>query len=285
MARPKGSKTKKATPQVAVAQEIPQAEQKGTMTVAEAGQKGGSTTSQKYGTDFYTEIGSIGGTVRGLRNEERDIRNKAWENNELPDSYKSLVNEVFQKTQLFRLMAQDYIPKLFKTLKDAGFDDLKAKAVVFWDASQIWTERRVYQVFSQHPELKHTLDARKQAAGELGGSATAAAIETATERKDEIVGTSPASGTPTLAEAPRPEGAPTAEEQNNRRTEEHVRVSSVKLNIVRLEAKLMDALYAAHNMKSTHIELVFNVEGEVTDIVPVPPEEAAKNLVPATTKA
>jgi len=34
---------------------------KGTMTVSEAGRKGGQATSRKYGHEFYEEIGHKGG--------------------------------------------------------------------------------------------------------------------------------------------------------------------------------------------------------------------------------
>jgi hypothetical protein len=37
------------------------AEEKGKMTVSEAGRKGGKTTSRKYGREFYEEIGHKGG--------------------------------------------------------------------------------------------------------------------------------------------------------------------------------------------------------------------------------
>jgi len=37
------------------------AEQKGKMTVSEAGRKGGETTSKRYGPEFYEEIGKKGG--------------------------------------------------------------------------------------------------------------------------------------------------------------------------------------------------------------------------------
>ncbi|MBP6965508.1 MAG: Em GEA1 (EM1) [Armatimonadetes bacterium] len=35
--------------------------EKGAMTVSEAGRKGGETTSEKYGHEFYEEIGHKGG--------------------------------------------------------------------------------------------------------------------------------------------------------------------------------------------------------------------------------
>jgi general stress protein YciG len=35
--------------------------EKGSMTVREAGRKGGETTSEKYGPEFYEEIGHKGG--------------------------------------------------------------------------------------------------------------------------------------------------------------------------------------------------------------------------------
>ena len=37
------------------------AQQKGKMTVSEAGRKGGKTTSKKYGHEFYEKIGEKGG--------------------------------------------------------------------------------------------------------------------------------------------------------------------------------------------------------------------------------
>gem|GEM_PF-1805083 len=37
------------------------AEEKGKMTVSEAGRKGGKTTAKKYGREFYEEIGHKGG--------------------------------------------------------------------------------------------------------------------------------------------------------------------------------------------------------------------------------
>ena len=41
------------------------AEEKGKMTVSEAGRKGGETTSKKYGPEFYEEIGHKGGKKGG----------------------------------------------------------------------------------------------------------------------------------------------------------------------------------------------------------------------------
>ncbi len=40
-------------------------EQKGKMTVSEAGRKGGETTAKKYGREFYEEIGEKGGKIGG----------------------------------------------------------------------------------------------------------------------------------------------------------------------------------------------------------------------------
>ena len=37
------------------------AEEKGKMSVGEAGRKGGETTSEKYGPEFYEKIGHKGG--------------------------------------------------------------------------------------------------------------------------------------------------------------------------------------------------------------------------------
>jgi len=39
------------------------AKEKKSITTAEAGQKGGATTSRKYGPEFYQEIGQKGGRV------------------------------------------------------------------------------------------------------------------------------------------------------------------------------------------------------------------------------
>lgn len=38
---------------------------KGGMTVQEAGRKGGNTVKEKYGPEFYSEIGKKGGEIRG----------------------------------------------------------------------------------------------------------------------------------------------------------------------------------------------------------------------------
>lgn len=40
-------------------------EKKGTMTVQEAGRKGGNTVKEKYGPEFYSKIGQKGGEIRG----------------------------------------------------------------------------------------------------------------------------------------------------------------------------------------------------------------------------
>jgi uncharacterized protein len=45
-------------------------DRKGQITVAEAGRKGGQTTSKRYGKEFYSEIGHKGGqTVKRLIEE------------------------------------------------------------------------------------------------------------------------------------------------------------------------------------------------------------------------
>ena len=41
------------------------AEREGEMTVREAGRKGGETTSERYGREFYEEIGQKGGEKGG----------------------------------------------------------------------------------------------------------------------------------------------------------------------------------------------------------------------------
>jgi general stress protein YciG len=38
---------------------------KGAMTVREAGQKGGETTKERYGEEFYEQIGRRGGKIGG----------------------------------------------------------------------------------------------------------------------------------------------------------------------------------------------------------------------------
>lgn len=262
MARPKGSKNKRS------AQVLEQPK-----TV----EKPKAKVEEKFGTDFYAEIGRIGGTTRGSRDEERQIRNKMWEENKLPESYKNLINEAHNKTQLFRLMARDYVPRLFFTLKENNFDDATAKAVVFWDAAQIWTERRVYQVFSESPVLKSLLDARKQEAGKLGGEETAKIAEE-TRKNEAVPSTGVPSTIPNLQEAPRPEGAYSGKEEITKESA----ISSVKLNIVKHETALMEALFAAHNMQAQYIELDFNTAGIVTSIRPVPPE-SVEALKPAST--
>jgi len=42
---------------------------KGKMSVAEAGRKGGLRTSETHGEEFYSEIGSKGGSKRALQHE------------------------------------------------------------------------------------------------------------------------------------------------------------------------------------------------------------------------
>ncbi len=41
--------------------------EKGKMTVAEAGRRGGLRTAETHGEDFYSEIGRKGGKIGGLR--------------------------------------------------------------------------------------------------------------------------------------------------------------------------------------------------------------------------
>lgn len=45
-------------------------EEKGTMTVAEAGKKGGEKTAETHGHEFYQEIGHKGGEIGGQRVRE-----------------------------------------------------------------------------------------------------------------------------------------------------------------------------------------------------------------------
>jgi general stress protein YciG len=46
-------------------------ETEGRMTRADAGRKGGLTTKQRYGPDFFQEIGRKGGKKGGLTTKER----------------------------------------------------------------------------------------------------------------------------------------------------------------------------------------------------------------------
>ena len=53
------------------------AQNKGKMTVGEAGRKGGKTTYKKYGQGFYKEIGKKGGdTVRKLIEQGKRAQKK-----------------------------------------------------------------------------------------------------------------------------------------------------------------------------------------------------------------
>jgi uncharacterized protein len=45
-------------------------DEKGTMTVAEAGRKGGEKTAETHGHEFYQEIGHKGGEIGGQRVKE-----------------------------------------------------------------------------------------------------------------------------------------------------------------------------------------------------------------------
>ncbi len=50
---------------------------KGTMTVQEAGRKGGQTTAKTHGEEFYSDIGRKGGQkVKRLIEEGRERENK-----------------------------------------------------------------------------------------------------------------------------------------------------------------------------------------------------------------
>lgn len=50
---------------------MPHHEKEHDMTVAEAGRKGGETTSKKYGHEFYEEIGHKGGEAGGPKGGHR----------------------------------------------------------------------------------------------------------------------------------------------------------------------------------------------------------------------
>ena len=45
--------------------------EKGTMTVEEAGRKGGLRTSEIHGEEFYSEIGRRGGKIGGPKRKQR----------------------------------------------------------------------------------------------------------------------------------------------------------------------------------------------------------------------
>ena len=53
--------------------------EKGEMTVEEAGRKGGETVKRKYGHGFYEEIGRKGGEIGGPRVRELIERGKQTE--------------------------------------------------------------------------------------------------------------------------------------------------------------------------------------------------------------
>jgi uncharacterized protein len=48
-----------------------ESEEKGKMTVSEAGRKGGETTARKYGPEFYEEIGYKGGKKGGQTTKKK----------------------------------------------------------------------------------------------------------------------------------------------------------------------------------------------------------------------
>lgn len=49
---------------------IPEEMERGKMTVEEAGRKGGETVKEKYGPEFYSEIGKKGGEKGGEKTQE-----------------------------------------------------------------------------------------------------------------------------------------------------------------------------------------------------------------------
>jgi general stress protein YciG len=48
---------------------LSESKKKGKMTVAEAGRKGGEKTAETHGPEFYSEIGSKGGSQRAKQHE------------------------------------------------------------------------------------------------------------------------------------------------------------------------------------------------------------------------
>jgi hypothetical protein len=62
-------------------------EGRGDMPVSEAGKKGGTTTSRRYGHDFYQEIGHKGGEIGGHKGGQR-VRELIEEGKEYEDKSK-----------------------------------------------------------------------------------------------------------------------------------------------------------------------------------------------------
>jgi uncharacterized protein len=60
------------------------ANEKGKMTVAEAGRKGGLRTAETHGEEFYSEIGRKGGKIGGPKGGQR-VRKLIQEGKEYED--------------------------------------------------------------------------------------------------------------------------------------------------------------------------------------------------------
>jgi hypothetical protein len=203
-----------------------------TVTVPE---KKTEAIASKFGIDFFKATGKSVESGRGLGFEERRLHDMLYEQERVPKEYISVRDDMYVKTENFRVVASQYIDKLYKAVK-GKLQPMEIKALIFWDATRIWTEARVYQVFNQHPELKATLDSRKQSAGKVGGEATAE------KRKVEF------------------------EAEGSQQTQSKQLVGVVIIDLKKLEGRLMTALIEAKASKSNKIEIPFDTEGNAVDV-------------------
>lgn len=205
--------------------------------------KGRKTTEEqeavasKFGTDFFRATGQEAGMIRGLRNEEMQLHDALYQEGKVPEAYIKVRDDMYVKTENFRVLCSQYVDRLYQAVKGKLAPE-EIKALIFWDTSRVWTPARVYQVFNQHPELKATLDAQRQAAGSAGGQATAA------KQKVEFE----------------------AEQAGAEETATKQLVGVVRIDLIKLEVKLMRAMVEAKNNKSNVIEIPFDVEGNAVDI-------------------
>ena len=154
----------------------------GKMSIEEAGHKGGSKVAEKYGPDYYKEIGKLGGQMRAAQSDVEVITEKFLDGKSgemgiptINKQFKSVYETYFKKAAGFRSSCRAFMEEGWKALVKAGFDtpDLRpfARSILEGTAERIgWSNRVILQFLPS--VLKDTPWALM---GQKGGRATAAA--------------------------------------------------------------------------------------------------------------
>lgn len=101
----------------------------GKMSIEEAGRKGGSTVAQKYGPDYFKNIGRMGGQARGAIGDVEVITeqflNGQSEELGIPKvtpKFLQLVQQYTGKVQKYRVICREFVDEAWKNLQGRGFD-------------------------------------------------------------------------------------------------------------------------------------------------------------------